>query len=42
MSDHGSGIAEEHLPHLTEPFYRVDQSRQRETGGYRLGCTCAE
>ena len=37
VTDHGSGIEPEHLPHLTEPFYRVDASRQRETGGYGLG-----
>jgi signal transduction histidine kinase len=37
VTDHGSGIDVTHLPHLTEPFYRVDPSRQRETGGYGLG-----
>ena len=37
ITDHGQGIDEEHLSHLTEPFYRVDPSRQRETGGYGLG-----
>ncbi|MCB1756901.1 MAG: HAMP domain-containing histidine kinase [Gammaproteobacteria bacterium] len=37
ISDHGEGIATEHLLHLTEPFYRVDPSRQRKTGGYGLG-----
>ena len=37
ISDHGKGIDEQHLPHLTEPFYRADSSRQRETGGYGLG-----
>jgi signal transduction histidine kinase len=37
VSDHGKGIQARHLPHLTEPFYRVDPSRQRETGGYGLG-----
>jgi len=37
VADHGEGIDEKHLPHLTEPFYRVDPSRQRETGGYGLG-----
>jgi signal transduction histidine kinase len=37
VKDHGEGILQEHLPHLTEPFYRVDKARQRETGGYGLG-----
>ena len=37
ISDEGEGIAPQHLPHLTEPFYRVDPARQRETGGYGLG-----
>ncbi len=37
LTDHGEGITEEHLPHILEPFYRVDPSRQRETGGYGLG-----
>jgi signal transduction histidine kinase len=37
VTDHGSGIAEEHLASLTEPFYRVDPARRRETGGYGLG-----
>jgi signal transduction histidine kinase len=35
--DHGVGVDALHLPYLTEPFYRVDPSRQRETGGYGLG-----
>ena len=37
LTDHGEGITDEHLPHILEPFYRVDPSRQRETGGYGLG-----
>ncbi len=37
VEDHGKGIPEQHIASLTEPFYRVDPSRQRETGGYGLG-----
>ena len=37
ISDHGEGVAQDQLPHLTEPFYRPDPSRQRKTGGYGLG-----
>jgi two-component system sensor histidine kinase CpxA len=46
VADHGPGIPEAELPRIFDPFYRLDASRDRQTGGVGLGLaivkTCVE
>jgi signal transduction histidine kinase len=37
IADEGIGIPQEELSHIFEPFYRIDKSRAKDTGGYGLG-----
>lgn len=42
VRDHGPGVPENELQNLFRPFYRLDASRERQTGGVGLGLTIAE
>lgn len=42
VRDQGPGIPESALAHIFEPFYRVDDSRERNAGGYGIGLTITE
>lgn len=42
VRDHGPGVPEEALPHLFEPFYRVAEARERQSGGTGIGLAIAE
>ncbi|MFT4725552.1 MAG: signal transduction histidine kinase [Granulosicoccus sp.] len=42
IRDHGLGIAPEQLKSVTDPFYRPDPSRSRDTGGFGMGLTLAK
>jgi len=42
IADSGAGIPAEHLAHIFEPFYCVDQSRSKDLGGHGLGMAIAK
>lgn len=42
IKDNGMGIPKEHIPHLFERFYRVDEARSKSTGGIGLGLAIAK
>ena len=42
IADEGPGVPAEALPHLFEPFYRVEESRNQQSGGYGIGMSIAE
>ncbi len=42
VADTGVGIAKEHIPHLTDRFYRIDEARARVAGGNGLGLSICQ
>jgi signal transduction histidine kinase len=42
VCDRGPGIPEEHIANVVNPFYRVESSRNRDTGGSGLGLAIAK
>lgn len=42
VTDAGDGVLEEHLGDIFEPFFRTDEARDRESGGYGLGLAIAQ
>ncbi len=42
VEDAGPGVPEDELEKIFDPFYRIDEARQRETGGFGLGLSIAQ
>jgi two-component system, OmpR family, sensor histidine kinase CpxA len=42
IRDHGPGVPEEMLSHILEPFVRVEEARDRLSGGHGLGLAIAD
>ena len=42
VSDSGPGLPEKELENIFLPFYRVDDARQRDTGGFGVGLAIAD
>jgi two-component system, OmpR family, sensor histidine kinase CpxA len=42
ISDRGPGVPEAELEHIFRPFYRLDDSRERDTGGFGVGLAIAD